>query len=98
MPSARRGAHAALSPNFGAPAMPAPWHTLQVVSKIFLPSGLAPAAGAAAAVVGAAAGAAVWGAPGAGLLGAAAWDGMAPALAVATPTEPAGGVPGAGPP
>src|SRR5271170_6375654 len=46
-PSAIRGAHAALSPNFGAPAMPAPWQTKQVDSKTFLPAAFA-AAGVAA--------------------------------------------------
>src|SRR4030095_6861422 len=52
MPVARRGAHAALSPNFGAPAMPAPWQTVHVDSKIFLPSSFAVAAGAAGAAAG----------------------------------------------
>src|SRR4030095_13104582 len=58
MPVARRGAHTALSPNFGAPAMPAPWQTVHVDSKIFLPSTLAVAAGGAGAAA-AGAGAAV---------------------------------------
>ena len=32
MPVLIRGAHAALSPNFGAPATPAAWHTVHTVS------------------------------------------------------------------
>ena len=32
MPVAMRGAHAVLSPNFGAPARPVAWQTLQVLS------------------------------------------------------------------
>jgi len=55
MPVLRRGPHAALSPNFGAPATPAPWHTAHTVSYAFLPSGLSAAAGAAAATATAAA-------------------------------------------
>src|SRR5258705_1575883 len=51
-----RGAHAALSPNFGAPAMPAPWQTMHVASYVFLPSA-APAAGVAAVALVEAAGA-----------------------------------------
>src|SRR5438105_8282008 len=99
MPCARRGAQAALSPNLGAPAMPAPWHTVHVVSYTFLPSALPTAAGPAAAGAGgaaaaiappgAAAGVGLAGAAGAGLEGACACAGAAPALAVATPTEPA---------
>src|SRR4029453_7622671 len=53
MPVLMKGAHAALSPNFGAPARPAPWQATPVRSQIFLPSeaavGAAAAAGAAAA-------------------------------------------------
>src|SRR3977135_1339035 len=48
MPCTRCGAHAALSPNFGAPATPVAWHTMQVVSYTFLPSGFRGAADAAA--------------------------------------------------
>src|SRR6185369_2357766 len=51
-----RGAHAALSPNFGAPATPVPWQTVHVVSNVLLPSAL-PAAGAPPAAGAAAAGA-----------------------------------------
>src|SRR5437870_3625591 len=69
-----RGAHAALSPNLGAPATPAPWHTWQTLSYVALPSALAaPFAGAggiAAATTGAAAEAAAGAAAaGAGALG-----------------------------
>src|SRR5689334_14019463 len=52
IPVLMRGAHAALSPSFGAPATPVAWHAVHVVSNTFLPSA---AAGAAAAAVGAAA-------------------------------------------
>src|SRR3954465_13734413 len=54
-PCAIRGAQAALSPNFGAPATPAPWQATQVVSNKALPLPPAAAAGAAAVVVAAAA-------------------------------------------
>src|SRR6266536_4086093 len=63
MPVLIRGAHAALSPNFGAPATPVPWQTAHVVSKTFLPSAVFPAptvrppTGVAGAPAGAAAGA-----------------------------------------
>src|SRR5258705_322406 len=46
-----RGAQAALSPNFGAPAMPAPWQTMHVASYVFLPSAEPAAADAADATV-----------------------------------------------
>src|SRR5258706_16257282 len=46
-PCLRRGAPAALSPSFGAPAAPVLWHAMQVVSYVLLPS--AALAGAAAA-------------------------------------------------
>src|SRR5438093_412514 len=49
MPCLRRGAQAALSPNFGAPATPGVWQAVHVVSNTFFPSGL-DAAGAAAVV------------------------------------------------
>src|SRR5579862_316685 len=38
MPVAMRGAHAALSPNFGDPARPVAWHTWHVSSYTALPS------------------------------------------------------------
>src|SRR5712691_2531731 len=38
VPCFRRGAHAALSPGFGALATPAVWQAVQVVSYTFLPS------------------------------------------------------------
>src|SRR3954466_12399510 len=48
LPCLMRGAQAALSPNLGAPATPAAWHTLQVVSWAALPpAGPAALAGAA---------------------------------------------------
>src|SRR4051812_26729148 len=65
MPCAMRGAHAALSPNFGAPAAPVPWQAKQadLYSASPAPPAAAVAAGAAAATVvagaAAAAGAAV---------------------------------------
>src|SRR4029450_6022038 len=82
MPVARRGAHAALSPNFGAPAMPAPWQTVHVDSKIFLASSFSVAAGdagAAAGGAGAAVAAAAIGAAGGGAVdaGGAAVDAAA---------------------
>src|SRR6185312_5720898 len=68
-----RGAHAALSPNFGAPSTPAVWHAVQTASKVFLPAPdaacfEAPGAaggGTAATAAGAAAGAGAAGATGA---------------------------------
>src|SRR5438094_1966735 len=82
MPVARRGAHAALSPNFGAPAMPAPWQTVHVDSKIFLPSALAALAEAgAAAAAGAGVAALVAAAAGAGAGTAATTEGAAGATA-----------------
>src|ERR1044072_2959712 len=58
LPRAMRGFQAALSPVFGAPAMPGVWHIAQTLSYAALPSmapaftatGLAPPAAAAAAV------------------------------------------------
>src|SRR5689334_10497716 len=47
-PCAARGAHAALSPTFGAPATPVAWHALQT----WLKSGGGPDVAAAVAVVG----------------------------------------------
>src|SRR4030095_8968432 len=76
MPVARRGAHTALSPNFGAPAMPAPWQTVHVDSKIFLPSTFAVAARGAGAAAGR--GAAV-AATAMGVAGGAAVDAVASA-------------------
>src|SRR6201986_541856 len=71
-PCAMRGAHAALSPNFGAPATPAAWQTKHTFSYVALPSGaeppLAAAPGAATATV-AVAGAAAGAAGAAGALG-----------------------------
>src|SRR5687767_5989376 len=64
-PCARRGPHAALSPSFGAPAAPVPWHATQAVSYVDLPAPPAAAVftgAAGAAVAGAAAGAAAAGA------------------------------------
>src|SRR5258708_6900185 len=78
-----RGAHAALSPNFGAPAIPAPWHAMQLPWKFFLPS--AAGEGATAAVVAGAAGAA----DGAGAAAAAAVAGAAVAGAAAFQPAPA---------
>ncbi len=50
MPCAMRGAQAALSPIFGAPAMPVPWQAEQAVSKTDFPSvGIAAAAAGAPA-------------------------------------------------
>src|SRR6476646_8744575 len=68
-----RGAHAALSPNFGAPATPAVWHAVHTLSKVFLPAPAAPFAaappaaggGIAATATGAAGAAAAGGATGA---------------------------------
>src|SRR3954462_1790115 len=51
LPCAMRGAHAALSPNLGAPATPAVWQAVQTLSKVALPASeppAAPAPGAAA--------------------------------------------------
>src|SRR6185503_8650337 len=68
-----RGAHAALSPNFGAPATPAAWHTAQVAAYVALPSAapLAPFAGAGGIAAAVTAGAA----PGAGAAAAGAGAG-----------------------
>src|ERR1044072_1686067 len=46
-----RGPHWALSPTFGAPAIPAPWQALQAVSYASVPSFGTAAAGRAAAVL-----------------------------------------------
>src|SRR6185369_8845019 len=83
LPVLMRGAHAALSPNLGAPATPVPWQTLQVVSNVDFPAPLAAPAGSAAA-----------GAPPAGAAAAATFVGMAPAGAAAAP--PAAGAAPAG--
>src|SRR6188508_757849 len=47
-----RGAHAALSANFGAPATPAPWQTLHTESYVPLPEPAPPPAFAGAAAGG----------------------------------------------
>src|SRR5689334_20484423 len=65
IPCFRRGAQASLSPAFGAPAIPAPWHTEHVCSNVALPDAapplvaeaagaplVAPAGGVAAAALG----------------------------------------------
>src|SRR5689334_13540396 len=44
MPCFRRGAHALLSPIFGAPATPVPWQTMHVPSNTDLPLSAPPAA------------------------------------------------------
>src|SRR5438045_7068112 len=51
-----RGAHAALSPNLGAPASPVPWHAVHTLSKVDLPDAAPPCAAfdAGGAIVGAA--------------------------------------------
>src|SRR5258708_14205495 len=54
-PVAIRGAQAALSPNFGAPATPAAWQTEQTLSYVPLPSPPPVAATMAVAAFGAAA-------------------------------------------
>src|SRR3954469_12686197 len=49
MPCFTRGAHALLSPIFGAPATPVPWQTMHVASNTDLPLSAPPAAPPAAA-------------------------------------------------
>src|SRR4051812_30800555 len=68
-PCAMRAAQAALSPNFGAPAMPVAWQVAQVCLNSASPD---PAAAPAAAVCGAAAAGGVAAAAGAAAAGAAA--------------------------
>src|SRR5690606_40949832 len=83
IPSCRRGAQAALSPAFGAPARPVAWQAMHTLSYTALPSAAAvaaPLAGSDGAVAGAAAGAGAW--AGAGGEGAAPAAG-APAGAAA---------------
>src|SRR4029077_14392419 len=55
MPCLMRGAQAAWSPSFGAPATPVAWHAMQVLSNTFFPSAAATAAGFCAGAFGAAA-------------------------------------------
>src|SRR3954468_18748992 len=70
IPCAMRGAHAALSPNLGAPAMPGVWQTMHTVSYVALPF---PPDAAAEADLGAAA--AIAGICGSAIAGAAAGAG-----------------------
>src|SRR4051812_41052703 len=49
MPCLMRGAQAVLSPIFGAPATPVPWHATQFASKIALPFAAPPPAAACGA-------------------------------------------------
>src|SRR5262245_35853660 len=97
MPSLRRGAHAVLSPSFGAPATPGVWQAVQVVSYTFLPSGLA-AAGAAAVVATAATGVDAVAAAGLGALAAAGEAAPAAGAGVAPAAAGAGEAAGAEPP
>src|SRR4051794_35163415 len=94
LPCLMRGAHAALSPSFGAPAAPVPWQAMHTVSYVDLPlppAAVAPAAGAAGGgivtaatcVPGAVAGAAAAGAGGAALGSTTTWAAGARRLATA---------------
>ena len=94
MPVAMKGAHAALSPNLGAPATPAPWQVTHDLSYSALPTAgsAAGAAAAGAAATTAAAGAAAaagdaasaGAAAGAGVGAAAAGAAAAPAALAAS--------------
>src|SRR3990167_1066082 len=77
MPAGRRADQAALSPNLGAPATPAAWHTWQACLYRASPAPAAAAAATGAAAAGAAAVPGVAGAAGA----ASAAAGAAPAAA-----------------
>src|ERR1700712_4466223 len=83
MPCAMRGAHAALSPSFGAPAMPAVWQAVQIcVNSAGGPLVASAFAGSAAATV--ATGVAANGATAAATTGAAGAAAEAAAATVAS--------------